>query len=124
MTWSAAAPATAAAKALRAGRPISQRARRSGPRVLLADDNADMKEYLQRLLEPTYDVTTAADGLAALEAARADLPDLVISDVMMRPAAGGIVLAASSGRVLDACYEAFRALVAQQTASLTRRDEP
>jgi PAS domain S-box-containing protein len=52
-------------------------------RVLIADDNADMREYLQRLLGPGYRVSTVADGVAALDAARLDPPDLVISDVMM-----------------------------------------
>ena len=53
------------------------------PRLLLADDNADMREYLQRLLRPGYQVTTVTDGRAALDAARSRPPDLVISDVMM-----------------------------------------
>ncbi len=64
------------------------------PRVLLADDNADMREYLGRLLAPGYQVTAVADGLAALEAARAGAPDLVISDVMM-PGLDGLGLVAA-----------------------------
>ncbi len=61
---------------------------RTGPaapaRVLVADDNADMREYLTRLLRTAgYQVTAVSDGQAALDAVRADLPDLVISDVMM-----------------------------------------
>jgi signal transduction histidine kinase/DNA-binding response OmpR family regulator len=64
------------------------------PRVLLADDNADMREYLGRLLAPGYRVTAVADGLAALEAARAGPPDLVISDVMM-PGLDGLGLVAA-----------------------------
>ena len=59
--------------------------------VLLADDNADMREYLQRLLRPGYEVTTVTDGQAALDAARASPPDIVISDVMM-PRLGGLQL--------------------------------
>jgi PAS domain S-box-containing protein len=51
--------------------------------VLIADDNADMREYLQRLLQSRYQITTVADGRAALDAARAAPPDLIISDVMM-----------------------------------------
>lgn len=39
-------------------------------RVLLADDNRDMREYVQRLLARKYDVTAAADGQEALAAAR------------------------------------------------------
>ena len=63
-------------------------------RVLLADDNADMREYLQRLLRPGYDVTVVTDGQQALEAARANPPDIVISDVMM-PRVGGLQLVAA-----------------------------
>jgi PAS domain S-box-containing protein len=64
------------------------------PHVLLADDNADMREYLQRLLLPGYRVTTVTDGLAALDAARSRRPDLVISDVMM-PGLDGLGLVAA-----------------------------
>jgi signal transduction histidine kinase len=52
-------------------------------RILLADDNADMRSYVYRLLAPEYDVTAASDGLAALDAARSGGFDLVIVDVMM-----------------------------------------
>jgi PAS domain S-box-containing protein len=63
-----------------------------GPaRVLVADDNADMRRYLRRLLAPYYQVDTAPDGRAALAAARADPPDLIVSDVMM-PGLDGIAL--------------------------------
>ncbi len=52
-------------------------------RVLLADDNADMREYVRHLLEPQFAVEAVADGDAALAAARRQTPDLVLSDVMM-----------------------------------------
>jgi PAS domain S-box-containing protein len=53
------------------------------PRILLADDNADMREYVERLLRPYFEVEAVADGVAALDAARRQPPDLVLSDVMM-----------------------------------------
>ncbi len=53
------------------------------PRILLADDNADMRRYIERLLGQRYQVAAVPDGLAALAAARAALPDLVLCDVMM-----------------------------------------
>jgi PAS domain S-box-containing protein len=53
------------------------------PRILLADDNADMREYIQRLLGENYDVETVADGEAALQRARQSPPDVILADVMM-----------------------------------------
>jgi signal transduction histidine kinase len=53
------------------------------PLVLLADDNADMRDYVDRLLSAQYDVVAVPDGTAALAAARRRRPDLVIADVMM-----------------------------------------
>jgi signal transduction histidine kinase/ActR/RegA family two-component response regulator len=52
-------------------------------RILLADDNADLREYARKLLSTHYEVEAVADGEAALAAARARKPDLVVSDVMM-----------------------------------------
>lgn len=52
-------------------------------RVLVADDNADMRAYVTRLLAPRCTVVTAVDGDSALELALADPPDMVVSDVMM-----------------------------------------
>ena len=51
--------------------------------VLVVDDNADLRQYLSNLLQPMYEVTTATDGMSALEALQTRPPDLVISDVMM-----------------------------------------
>ena len=55
----------------------------AGARVLLVDDNADMRDYLKRLLAPYWTVDVAGDGAEALDKARAEPPDLVLSDVMM-----------------------------------------
>ena len=52
-------------------------------RILWADDNADMREYVERLLSPLYDVQSVADGAAALAAALPRPPDLILADVMM-----------------------------------------
>jgi PAS domain S-box-containing protein len=71
-----------------AGRPTLAGAVASGhglgKRVILADDNADMRGYVCRLLDDQgYEVIQAADGQAALSLARATRPDLILTDVMM-----------------------------------------
>jgi signal transduction histidine kinase len=71
---------------LRLDQPGSSRAR-----VLVVDDNADLRSYVSGLLAPVYEVGTAPDGLAALEAIRERAPDVVLSDVMM-PRLDGIGL--------------------------------
>ncbi|HVV45812.1 MAG TPA: PAS domain S-box protein, partial [Bryobacteraceae bacterium] len=53
------------------------------PRVLLADDNADMRDYVTRLLGETMRITAFSNGREALESILADPPDLVLTDVMM-----------------------------------------
>ena len=64
-------------------------------RVLVADDNTDMREYLARLLGTAgYQVHAVHDGQEALESIRADIPDLVVSDVMM-PRVDGLELVAA-----------------------------
>ncbi|MFF0579832.1 SpoIIE family protein phosphatase [Streptosporangium saharense] len=64
-------------------------------RVLIADDNADMREYLARILRDAgYLVDAVGDGRAALRAVRTAAPDLVVSDVMM-PDMDGLELVAA-----------------------------
>lgn len=55
----------------------------SGGRVLVVDDNPDMRRYVSRLLSARFEVITAADGASALEIVRQRKPDLVLSDAMM-----------------------------------------
>jgi signal transduction histidine kinase len=52
-------------------------------RIILADDNADMRAYVERLLRPGHDVIAVADGRAALDALRAGGADLLLTDIMM-----------------------------------------
>ncbi|BAU62707.1 multi-sensor hybrid histidine kinase [Stanieria sp. NIES-3757] len=56
----------------------------SSTQVLLADDNADMRDYLTQLLSSQgYNVTVVGDGMAALATVNQFIPDLVLTDIMM-----------------------------------------
>jgi signal transduction histidine kinase/serine phosphatase RsbU (regulator of sigma subunit)/CheY-like chemotaxis protein len=61
------------------------------PLVLVADDNADMRGYLERVLRSRWNVLAVGDGASALEAARNLSPDLIVTDVMM-PTLDGFAL--------------------------------
>ncbi|ADB42393.1 histidine kinase [Spirosoma linguale DSM 74] len=63
---------------------------RSG-RVLLVEDNDELRQYVQQLLAPTFEVSLAVDGLDGWEKTLDLLPDLVVSDVMM-PRSNGLEL--------------------------------
>ncbi|WP_109480778.1 response regulator [Paraburkholderia sp. C35] len=53
-------------------------------KLLVVDDNADLRDYMRRILSAAgHEVHVAADGEAALAAAREVQPDLIVSDVMM-----------------------------------------
>jgi len=52
-------------------------------RILLADDNADMRDYVGRLLGERWDVEAVGDGASALAAVHDRRPDAIVTDVMM-----------------------------------------
>jgi signal transduction histidine kinase/FixJ family two-component response regulator len=63
--------------------PLREPRRARKHQILLADDNADMREYVGKVLSGGFAVQAVADGSAALAAVRKSRPDLVIADVMM-----------------------------------------
>ena len=52
-------------------------------RILVVEDNQDIREYLKETLATDYEVYSAADGETGLEQAMRNIPDLIISDIMM-----------------------------------------
>jgi PAS domain S-box-containing protein len=62
---------------------LAERGVTAGARIIVADDNADMRAYLAQLLGVVYRVEVVADGEAALAAVRRERPDLILSDIMM-----------------------------------------
>jgi DNA-binding response OmpR family regulator len=75
-------PAPASAKAPAPATPGPQH--RSHPRrILVTDDNEELRGFIRDCLSPEYQIMEAADGAAGLQKVREDPPDLIISDVMM-----------------------------------------
>jgi CheY-like chemotaxis protein/anti-sigma regulatory factor (Ser/Thr protein kinase) len=85
------------AEAFLAGDPLPDACREAAPvsrlpagaaggsrlRVLIADDNADLRAYLATMLATKYDVDTVSDGAALVAAARSQRPDVIVSDARM-----------------------------------------
>jgi signal transduction histidine kinase len=61
----------------------TERAAADAPRILVVEDNPELRRLLARQLGRRYRVDVAADGVAALDALELLQPDLVLSDVMM-----------------------------------------
>ncbi|MCW9001058.1 MAG: response regulator, partial [Kangiellaceae bacterium] len=62
---------------------IDSRKNDNVPRILVVEDNRDMQEFLRECLAETYSVQVASNGLEGLTKATKDIPDLIVSDVMM-----------------------------------------
>ena len=80
--WGAALGKTAGA--LEAGASIVELpATEPKPRIVFADDDRDMRDYVTKVLSPYYEVEVCSNGEEAFEAAIKRIPDLVLSDFMM-----------------------------------------
>ena len=74
--------------------PTPSTANSSPPRVLVVEDQPDLREYLRELLAPTCEVLVAADGQAALELLTREAPvDLIATDAMMPRLSGTELIA-------------------------------
>lgn len=87
------------------------------PTLLVVDDNEDLRTYIARELADTFDVSTASDGLVALNMAHKKTPDVVVSDVMM-PQMDGVELC----RRLKEDIRTSHVIVVLLTAKTTNED--
>ncbi|HYG10386.1 MAG TPA: response regulator [Pyrinomonadaceae bacterium] len=111
-------------------RAASQPERITNYRIMVVEDAPDTRELLRLLFEGEgYEVLTAADGLSAVEMARAELPDAIIMDMSLpgldgynaarlirrEPALAGVILIACTafnrwewrGKAIAAGFDAF-----------------
>lgn len=60
-------------------------------KILIVEDNAELREFISDVLSTIYDIKEAEDGISALKEIEKDIPDLIITDIMM-PNMDGIQL--------------------------------
>jgi DNA-binding response OmpR family regulator len=98
-------------------RAVSDATRR---RILVADDNAEMRTFIRRLLSDRYDVEVVANGREALDAARRTRPDLLITDVVMPHVDGFALLKAIRA---DSALRTLPAIVLTERGEVDSRVE-
>ena len=62
---------------------VSKTANKHEPVILVIEDNPDMRGYISSILSSTYRIIMAVDGIQGVELAVKEVPDFIISDVMM-----------------------------------------
>lgn len=72
-------------------------------KLLVVDDNEEIRNILVDIFSPLYAVETASDGLEGYEKVRVMQPDLVISDIMM-PGMPGTELCAKIKNNIETCH--------------------
>lgn len=84
------------------------------PIILLVEDNQDIREYIRSSFEDRYEVITAADGKEGWEIAQNQIPNIVISDIMM-PIMDGIELCRNMKKDVRTCHIPIILLTAKDT---------
>lgn len=72
-------------------------------KILVVEDNVELRQILYKLFTPLYEVVLASNGLEGLEKVREEVPDLVLSDVMM-PEMSGIEMCRQIKSNLELCH--------------------
>lgn len=95
-------------------KPIDTECDDEKPRILVVEDNHELREYIVAELGTTFCVIAARDGEEGLMMAKEELPDLIISDIMM-PLKDGIELCHEIKSDLHTCHIPFILLTAKAT---------
>ena len=96
--------------------PDERSSRRDDIRILLVEDNADLRYFIDKSVLAEYQVMLARNGLEGMEMARKMVPDLIISDIMM-PDMDGMELLDQLKEFEETDHIPFVFLTAKATAS-------
>ncbi len=76
---------------------------RSDVRMLIVEDNDDVRDMLDRIFSPIYNIITAKDGMEGIEMAKKEGPDIILSDIMM-PGMSGVEMCAKLKNDIETCH--------------------
>ena len=63
--------------------PQVEKAEESRPKIVIVEDNPQLRHYCKMIFTPHYQVFTAENGLDGLDLVNAEMPDVVITDLLM-----------------------------------------
>lgn len=72
-------------------------------KMLIVEDNDEVRDMLVQLFSPIYGVSTAHNGLEGIERAREECPDIILSDIMM-PGMSGVEMCSKLKNNLETCH--------------------
>ena len=87
-------------------------------KMLVVEDNDSLRQMLDNVFNPFYEIITAKNGKEALEMVKSDHPDIVISDVLM-PMMSGTQLCQAIKRDIETCHIPVVLLTAQTSPEHT-----
>ena len=73
------------------------------PKILIVEDNDELREYLRNTLSDDYNIQVCSDGKQALEIVKEYMPNMIISDIMM-PGMPGTELCAKIKNNIETCH--------------------
>lgn len=76
---------------------------KKGVKIMLVEDNDEMRDYLSKQLRREYDVVEVSNGTEALEIIKIDAPDFILSDIMM-PGISGFELCSILKKRIETCH--------------------
>ncbi|MCM1501123.1 MAG: ATP-binding protein [Bacteroidales bacterium] len=85
-------------------------------KLLIAEDNAELREMLRKIFEPVYATIAVEDGRQAWESIQKEMPDIVVSDVIM-PGMSGTDLCRNIKNNMETCHIPVVLLTAKSTVS-------
>jgi DNA-binding response OmpR family regulator len=84
------------------------------PEILIVEDNDELRSFLVRELEKNFNVSHADNGMDGIDRAISDIPDLIVSDILM-PKASGIELCRVVKSDIRSCHIPVILLTAKTT---------